>query len=330
MWLAGVLDPVAFGADPTCTIDSYPAFQNVVKALVNMTVGTMSDGIADLGGATIDLQGGCYLLSNTLQFPQMYANFHVTWGELRAASNFPVNGTMVQVRSRCFASRRAADRCMRTTRSDAAAMTSAGRRLPLHGFRTSQLQSERRWVLPLQANSGTYRSLRLWLSHDAKAPGCPLPPPTAGFHGVTFDGAHIAGTNLEIACTMGAVVDSSRCAAVVWPLLAAGCCCAALGLDIALLPRLLPLCCSVVLNFNTNGIVLTAGHETMISDTWIAAWPWSSRNRRFCTSNGINIAGEQQWWAGMRQMRALLRMCCSDAAPIPATPSPHLAVVRRQ
>jgi len=140
---AGVLDPVAFGADPTCTNDSYPAFQKVIQALQNMTVGTMSDGIADLGGATIDLQGGCYLLSNTLQFPQMLADFHVTWGELRAAPTFPVNGTLVQVRDRLphrF-------ECMQQIRSrrrncNHAAMSCAGGRVPVHRQWTSFLQPE--------------------------------------------------------------------------------------------------------------------------------------------------------------------------------------------
>ena len=52
------LNPVDFGVDPTCTTDASPAFVALLVALTNMTVGNMSDGIKDLGGATVDLAGG--------------------------------------------------------------------------------------------------------------------------------------------------------------------------------------------------------------------------------------------------------------------------------
>ena len=187
---ARVLHPVDFGADPTCTRDSSDAFSQITAALGAMAVGNMSDSNRDLGGATVDLQGSCYLLSSTWAIPQWYSNWHVTFGELRAAPSFPPNGTLVQVGT---------DNC--TT-----------------------------WQHACNQN--------------------------AAFHGVTFDGAHLAGTTLAIYFTMGAVVDSS----------------------------------SVFLNFAQNGILLHSGHESMISDTWIAAYPWSSPMRRHVTSVGINLA----------------------------------------
>lgn len=93
------LNPIDFGADPTCSQDSSSAFSSLMQALLNMTVGKMSDGIADLGGATVDLAGGCYLLSEPLVIPQFYGNLHVTFGELRATPSFPAANSVVQVGS---------------------------------------------------------------------------------------------------------------------------------------------------------------------------------------------------------------------------------------
>lgn len=189
------LNPVDFGADPTCQQDSSAAFTAITAALMNMTTGSMSDSNLDLGAATIDLQGGCYLLSQTWYFPQNHSNFHVAFGELRAHPSFKPNATLVQV-----------------------------------------------GATPCNFGQGSCNQ-------------------NAGFHGVTFDGQHIAGTLLEIVATMGAVVDSS----------------------------------SVFLNFVLNGIVLQGGHETMISDTWIAAYPWSSPQRRTTQSTGILINGNDHY-----------------------------------
>ena len=63
---AGVtVNPVDFGADPTGVHDSSNAFESAVAAaLLHNTSGhTMGGGIVDLGGCTIDLQGGDYLIS---------------------------------------------------------------------------------------------------------------------------------------------------------------------------------------------------------------------------------------------------------------------------
>jgi hypothetical protein len=106
-WLEGAstseartLTPSAFGAATDCSADASPAFDLITQAFSNLTVGTMSDGIKDLGGVVVDLQGGCYLLSRTWSIPQFYANLHITHGELRAdPSSFAANATLVQVGS---------------------------------------------------------------------------------------------------------------------------------------------------------------------------------------------------------------------------------------
>ena len=91
------LSPAALGADPTCTTDSSAVFSTLTQLLVASAVGEMSDGIKDLGGMTVDLGGGCFLLSQPWVLPQFIGNMHVTYGELRASSAFPVGGTLVQV-----------------------------------------------------------------------------------------------------------------------------------------------------------------------------------------------------------------------------------------
>lgn len=193
-----VLRPTDFGADPTCTRDSAPAFAALTAQLATYVVGNMSDGIKDLGGASIDLGGGCYSLSSTWAIPQFLANFHVAYGEIRAdAANFTAGGTLVQV-------------------GDSPCKTASGQ--------------------------GSCNQ-------------------NAGFHGVTFDGSHVAGNNLVIADTMGAVVDSS----------------------------------SVFLNFVAAGVVLYGGHESMISDTWLAAYPWNSPLKEHNNATGIVIDGNDHY-----------------------------------
>ena len=66
--------------------------------------------------------------------------------------------------------------------------------------------------------------------------------PSSPVHGVTLDGSHLASACLSIAATMGAVLDSS----------------------------------SAVFGFRDVGVALRGGHEAMISDTWVAAYFWSS------------------------------------------------------
>lgn len=83
-----VLRPVAFGADPTCGADSTAAFTALTAALPALAVGNLSDGIRDLGGAVVDLDGGCYLLSAPFAIPQFLGNLHIQDGELRATSAF--------------------------------------------------------------------------------------------------------------------------------------------------------------------------------------------------------------------------------------------------
>ena len=60
----------AYGADPTGKEDSTEAIlKAMAAALEGPTNGFLMEGIANLGGARIDLQGGNYLVSRPLRFP---------------------------------------------------------------------------------------------------------------------------------------------------------------------------------------------------------------------------------------------------------------------
>ena len=57
----------------------------------------MAANIVDLGGATVDLGGGNYLLSQPLLVPPFFGNVHFVDGTLRAAPSFPPSSWLVQV-----------------------------------------------------------------------------------------------------------------------------------------------------------------------------------------------------------------------------------------
>ena len=94
-----VVFPTAFGADPTGATDSTAAFAAAVAAVVsrNASGKTMSDGIADLGGVVLDLQGGDYLVSAPLAIPQFVGNLRIIDGTLRASASFPADRFVVEI-----------------------------------------------------------------------------------------------------------------------------------------------------------------------------------------------------------------------------------------
>lgn len=67
----GLIDPGFFGADASGKTDSSDAFEGAVAELLrrNTSGHAMGGDIADLGGATIDLMGGDYLLSRPIVIP---------------------------------------------------------------------------------------------------------------------------------------------------------------------------------------------------------------------------------------------------------------------
>ena len=91
---SGLILPSAFGADSTGKLDSTQAFARMIAALSNTTRAAtpmMASGIHNLGGATLDLEGGTYLISAPLAMPDFRGNWRIRGGTLRASPSFPKN-----------------------------------------------------------------------------------------------------------------------------------------------------------------------------------------------------------------------------------------------
>lgn len=93
--------PTAFGADPSGRNDSTAAFAQALSALLLHSVPDepLANGIADLGGATLDLEGGDYLLSAPLVLPANIGNFRLIHGTLRASATFPEDRFLIELGS---------------------------------------------------------------------------------------------------------------------------------------------------------------------------------------------------------------------------------------
>ncbi|XP_010529305.1 PREDICTED: polygalacturonase QRT3-like [Tarenaya hassleriana] len=89
----------SYGADPTGRSDSTDAITKAMKdAFDGPNHGVLMEGINNLGGAKIDLEGGTYLLSRPLRFPSAGAgNLMITGGTLRASEDFPVDGYLIDL-----------------------------------------------------------------------------------------------------------------------------------------------------------------------------------------------------------------------------------------
>ena len=92
------LSPIAFGADPTGEQDSSLAMTRMVTYLMNNISSTKDEsGHIDLGGATIDLEGGTYRVSKTVRIPAGYSNFKIRSGTIFASSNFTSNAYILDI-----------------------------------------------------------------------------------------------------------------------------------------------------------------------------------------------------------------------------------------
>jgi len=192
-----VVFPTTFGADPTGKQDSSAAFAQAMNAVIARALHNMSDGIRDLGGVVLDLQGGEYLISSPLQVPQFVGNLRIIDGTLRASRNFPPESFVLQV-----------------------------------------------GALPCKTPSGQGSCNE-----------------NVGLSGLTLDAGHVAQGCLSITATMGATLDSS----------------------------------SAIFGFTGVGILLRGGHESMISETWVAAYFWSEKEKERTNSTGILVAGNDHF-----------------------------------
>jgi hypothetical protein len=212
---APTISPVDFGADPTGVADSSAAFSRAMGALLNRTRGKMAAGIADLGGAVLDLGGGTYSLSAPLVVPQFFGNMRIIDGTMRARAGFPADAFVLQI---------------------GASPCSAGQ----------------------QASCNE----------------------NIGLSGLTIDGSHIAAGALSINSTMGATLDSS----------------------------------SAVFGFERCGIAIYGGHETMITETWVAAYFWDNPLKARNQATGICIDGNDHYVTNVIVYSALVGIAVNGAA----------------
>lgn len=91
----------SYGADPTGVADSTEAILGALSdAFKGPSDGVLMEGIANLGGARIDLEGGSYLISRPLKFPATGAgNIMIHGGTLKASDNFPADGYLIDLSS---------------------------------------------------------------------------------------------------------------------------------------------------------------------------------------------------------------------------------------
>ncbi|KAI3969721.1 hypothetical protein MKX01_020282 [Papaver californicum] len=98
----------AYGADPTGKTDSTKALQQAFLDAFNAATTTatgndkfdefLMQGITDLGGPQINLEGGSYTISCPLHFPPTGGgNLVIHGGSLRASESFPKDGYLIQL-----------------------------------------------------------------------------------------------------------------------------------------------------------------------------------------------------------------------------------------
>uniref|UniRef100_A0A7I4EJC2 Pectate lyase superfamily protein domain-containing protein n=1 Tax=Physcomitrium patens TaxID=3218 RepID=A0A7I4EJC2_PHYPA len=94
-----VLYVTDYNADPSGQYDSTRALQTAINQAFNMaTKHELLPGIPDLGGVEIHLEGGDYLISHPLRFPgKSGGNLVIHGGTLRATSNFPRDGYLIEL-----------------------------------------------------------------------------------------------------------------------------------------------------------------------------------------------------------------------------------------
>lgn len=90
----------SYGADPTGNTDSTAALLEAISDAFNKSPGDgfLMEGIVNLGGAEINLEGGTYSISRPLTFPTAgRGNFRIQGGTLKASDSFPATGYLIDM-----------------------------------------------------------------------------------------------------------------------------------------------------------------------------------------------------------------------------------------
>ncbi|CAN8325358.1 unnamed protein product [Cochlearia groenlandica] len=90
---------ISYGADPTGKLDSTNAILKAMEdACEGPENGVLMEGINDLGGSRIDLEGGSYLISRPLRFPSAgVGNLLISGGTLKASDDFPTDKYLIEL-----------------------------------------------------------------------------------------------------------------------------------------------------------------------------------------------------------------------------------------
>ncbi|XVE94296.1 hypothetical protein REPUB_Repub01dG0268900 [Reevesia pubescens] len=87
-----------YGADPTGKTDSTEALNKAIAdAFQGPSEGILIEGITNLGGPQINLEGGNYLISKPLRLPAGAGNLMIHGGTLRASDDFPADGYLIDL-----------------------------------------------------------------------------------------------------------------------------------------------------------------------------------------------------------------------------------------
>ncbi|KAI3723184.1 hypothetical protein L2E82_34604 [Cichorium intybus] len=95
-----VFYPIGYGADPSGVQDSTDAIMGAVSDAALIENGQeLLPGVKDLGGAIVDLQGGCFKISKPIVLPPNSGNLLIQGGTLRASNTFPSDGHLIELHS---------------------------------------------------------------------------------------------------------------------------------------------------------------------------------------------------------------------------------------
>lgn len=96
---AHVYHVTSYGADPTGRSDSTGALLRAISdAVKGQSSGSLMEGIQNLGGARIDLDGGNYRIRQPLRLPATgVGNLMIHGGTLSASDDFPADGYMIDL-----------------------------------------------------------------------------------------------------------------------------------------------------------------------------------------------------------------------------------------
>ncbi|KAL6546203.1 hypothetical protein OROMI_021924 [Orobanche minor] len=92
--------PIGYGADPSGAHDSASAIYDSLLDAAKLGKGpdfSLLPGITDLGGVTIDLQGGDFRVDRPIRFPPGIGNIVVQGGTLRASDKFPGDRHLIEL-----------------------------------------------------------------------------------------------------------------------------------------------------------------------------------------------------------------------------------------